>query len=397
MLLILRQFAIRLRIILKWIDRIVEKPLREAAATRPAVLLTGLRQSGKSSLLRKVFPDATYVTLDVLRYAEEAQNNPTRFLKALGPGPVILDEIQYAPHLFRELKILIDEDRTPGRWLLTGSQKLSLLEQAKESLAGRIALLSLETLGAQELQSLPPQEREALVWKGGFPETWSNPLKVEAFLEDYISTYLEKDVRSVLQTTNWRDFHRFLRVCALRAGQLINLSDMARDVGISPNTAKAWLSTLEVTGVITLLEPLFANLSKRLAKTPKLYFNDQGLLNRLANRPLDDNSGATWENFVFNELIRTPGVQASRNLFFYRDQNLVEIDFLIETPTGTVLLEAKDSERPDARKLRFGSVAPLVSTPKCFVACRVPEPGFFAGEGYDLFNPLLTPLVLFAP
>ncbi|MBN2657225.1 MAG: ATP-binding protein [Spirochaetales bacterium] len=372
--------------------------------SRPCVLLTGIRQTGKSSLLQRILPDARYITFDDYLLADSAETNPKAFLSSLSEKQIILDEIQYVPGLFRELKILIDQDRRiPARWILTGSQKFVLMEAARESLAGRIGLIELETLSSEELSSdFPEKESKNLLWQGGFPELWANGnINISSYLGDYITTYLEKDLRSIINTPNLRDFNRFLRACAVRTGSLVNYTDMARDTGISPNTAKAWLNTLVRSGIITLLEPWFGNLSKRFTKSPKIFFNDQGILCHLLNITGFDQlesspfSGAVWENFVFNELIRTSGISPAVNLFFYRDQNKVEVDFLIETGSRIILIEAKFAERPG--KTKVPAVGDLLNADSSsrYCACRVPGKGLFPSrDGIVLYNPLLTGLVL---
>lgn len=206
-----------------WIDRLLQAQIEKASLARPAVLVTGARQTGKSSLLQRMFSAAEYVTLDRVAVAAEAEENPARFL-ARFQGRTIIDEVQYAPSLFRELKILIDADRTNhGRWILTGSQRLQLMKEISESLAGRIGIFQLESLSAKELRAatrITSAAVENCLWQGGYPELWANPgLDVESFYGDYIQTYLERDLKTLIQVTNLRDFQRFIRICATRTGQ----------------------------------------------------------------------------------------------------------------------------------------------------------------------------------
>lgn len=222
------------------------------------------------------------VSLDLPSAAAQAEHNPEEFLDQSG-DPAILDEVQYAPHLFRSLKLRIDRERHRlGRFLMTGSQKFSLMKAVSESLAGRCAIVELDTLSAAELRAALRAKLPSatdLMWRGGFPELHRNPsLRTRDFYGSYIATYLERDVRLALRVSSLRDFERFLRACALRSGQLINLADLARDVGIAGTTARDWLSVLEASNQVILLEPYFSNLGKRLIKTPKLYFRDTGLL-----------------------------------------------------------------------------------------------------------------------
>ena len=269
-----------------WIPRELAAALAEVGATRPAVVLTGCRQAGKTSLLVRAFPDHTYVSLDVPMIAEEAEHSGEGFLKQHQP-PVIIDEVQYAPTLLRHVKADIDRHRDEtGRFLITGSQDFSLMEGVTESLAGRSSVLSLHSLSAREYEawSGTSLDRDGLVtWmlRGGYPELHSRSLDAERFFGDYLATYLERDVRSILGVRSLRDFDRFMRLCAARTGQLVSYSSLATDLGVSPNTVKSWLSVLEASNVVLLLEPFFENLGKRIVKTPKLYFLDTGLCSYL--------------------------------------------------------------------------------------------------------------------
>ncbi|MFA7257112.1 MAG: ATP-binding protein [Kiritimatiellales bacterium] len=383
-----------------WIDRKTKNAIVEACGARPAILLTGARQTGKSSLLQKMFPDAAYVTLDHVPSADEAEANPDRFLNRFS-GSVILDEVQYAPSLFRELKIRIDKNRSAhGRWILTGSQRFSLMKEVGESLAGRISVLQLETLSAQELRNCGRFSKKAVescLWKGGYPELWANQkLTAQMFYEAYIQTYLEKDLRAILNVSNIRDFRRFIQICAARVGQLLNYADLSKDSGVSAPTIKSWISVLEASGIINLLPPFFANIGKRLVKAPKLYFSDTGLLSHLLNITDADAytrssyKGSIWENFVFTELVKTLPVIPGRTLFFYRDQNHVEIDFVVELGGNLCLIEAKAAERVDSRKLNFSKVAPLFpkQTVSCVLMNMLQEKEPVHLDGYDSLNPL---------
>jgi hypothetical protein len=341
------------------------------------------------------------VTLDHVPAAAEAETNPGRFLDRFS-APVILDEVQYAPSLFRELKIRIDKNRTDyGRWILTGSQRFSLMKEVSESLAGRVHVLQLETLSAQELRAagrISATSIQDMIWKGGYPELWANPgLTPAMFYEDYIQTYLEKDLRQLINITNLRDFRRFIQICAVRSGQLLNCSDISKDIGVSAPTIKAWIGALEASGIVFLLSPFFANIGKRLVKAPKLYFADTGLLCHLLN--ITDQSacrnsphfGAIWENLVFTELVKTRQLVPGRSLFFYRDQNGVEIDFITEQNGKLSLIEAKASERVDSRKLNFSKVKPLLADRdiSCCLMNPIPDKEPVALDGYISVNPLL--------
>ena len=339
-----------------WISRAVEVRLKKSARTRPAIVLTGARQTGKTSTLRRLFPEHAFVSLDLPTEAEQAEKEPRGFL-ARHPAPVMIDEVQYAPGLFRHLKAEIDAHRARnGQFLLTGSQKFTLMN-VSESLAGRADIVELETLSfAEILGALPDTDVETAIVRGGFPELYANPdIDLVAYYNSYLATYLERDVRSLANVGSLRDFERFVRACAIRSANLLNKADLARDVGISPSTANHWLSTLEASGQVVLLEPWFSNRTKSIVKSPKLYFADTGLLCALLNiRSVDalrqsPAVGAVWETFVFAQL-RDRERQAGRvnSLFFWRDRTR-EVDFVVDAGARLELFEAKWTEAPNAR------------------------------------------------
>lgn len=372
-----------------WIPRDVETRLRRASRTRPVVVLTGARQTGKTSTFRRLFPDYALVSLDLPTEAEQAEKDPTAFLQR-HPPPVIIDEVQYAPALFRHLKVAIDADRRRnGQFLLTGSQKFTLMAGVSESLAGRAEIVELETLSVGELRRAPGEvARVAIddaVVRGGFPELYANlEIDAGAFYNSYVATYLERDVRSIANVGRLRDFERFLRACALRSANLLNKADLARDVGISPSTSNQWLSVLQASGQIVLLEPWFSNRTTSIVKSPKLYLADTGLLCALLNirstEALRQSPavGMVWETFVCAQL-RHRERRAGRagSLFFWRDRTR-EVDFLTDIAGRIELFEAKWSEIPDAGdagNLHF--VAKVIGAKKVesrAVICRAPNP-----------------------
>ena len=278
--------------------------------TRPVVVLTGARQTGKTSTLRRLFPKHGFVSLDLPTEAEQAEKEPDVFLRR-HPPPVIFDEVQYAPALFRHLKAAVDAHRgRNGQFLLTGSQKFTLMKGVSESLAGRADIVELETLSLAEIRGARPTTGlETAIVRGGFPELSANPeIDPVAFYNSYLATYLERDVRSLANVGSLRNFERFLRACALRSANLLNKADLARDVGIAPSTANQWTSILEASGQVILLEPWFSNRTKSIVKSPKLYLADSGLLCALLNIRSEEAlrqspaAGAVWETFVFAQL-----------------------------------------------------------------------------------------------
>ncbi len=379
-----------------WIERTVEPVLRQLAATRPVVVLTGARQTGKTSLLRRLFPQHAFVSLDLPSEAEQAEKDPQAFLQRF-PGPVIFDEVQYAPGLFRHLKSAVDSSRSRhGRFLLTGSQKFTLMKGVTESLAGRAAIVDLETLALAEIGRQRNMALDDLLLRGGFPELHANPdIDGPAFYASYIATYLERDVRALAAVGSLRDFERFLRACALRSGNLLNKAELARDVGIAPSTANQWLSILEASGHVILLEPWFSNRTKSIIKSPKLYLADTGLLCALLNirspEVLRDSPliGALWETFVFQQLRHRERYGAGGGLYFWRDRTR-EVDFVVDRGGKLELLEAKFTALPspaDSVNLRF--VRDIVGSRKvgaCVVVCRTANP-FPLAEGIGASSP----------
>ena len=337
-----------------WITRDIEGRLQRASRTRPVTVLTGARQTGKTSTLRRLFPQHAFVSLDLPTEAAQAEQDPASFLKRY-PPPVMIDEVQYAPGLFRHLKSAVDAARDQyGQYLLTGSQKFTLMKGVAESLAGRVDVSELETLAFREIQRAQPTIAvDSVIVRGGFPELHANDeIDSVAFYNSYLATYLERDVRALTSVGNLRDFERFLRACALRSANLLNKADLARDVGIAPSTANQWLSILEASGQIVMLEPWFSNRTKSIVKSPKLYLADTGLLCALLNvrteQALRDSPsvGAIWETFVFAQLRhRERQTGHSRNLFFWRDRAR-EVDFVVERAGHLELFEAKWTSLP---------------------------------------------------
>jgi hypothetical protein len=320
------------------------------------VVLTGARQTGKTSTLLRLFPKHAFISLDLPSEAQQAEHEPDSFLHR-HPAPAIIDEVQYAPALFRHLKVAVDADRTRnGRFLITGSQKFTLMKGVSESLAGRAEILDLETLSFAEIRgALPRTALETAIVRGGFPELHANPdIDHVAFYNSYVATYLERDVRSLANIGNLRDFERFLRACALRSANLLNKADLARDVGIAPSTANQWLSTLEASGQVVLLAPWFSNRTKSIVKSPKLYLADTGLLCALLNIRSEEAfrqspaAGAIWETFVCAQL-RSRERRAGRvgGLFYWRDRTR-EVDFVVDVGGRLELFEAKWTELPTA-------------------------------------------------
>ncbi len=368
-----------------WIARTATKLLQRRAEQRPCVLVTGARQVGKTSLVRRAFPDHTYVTLDLPSDAALADEDPPTFL-ARHPPPVIIDEVQYAPGLFRHLKAAIDRERgRSGQYILSGSQQLPLMESISESLAGRVDVIQLEGLTWTEILAARPElSVEQVVLRGGFPELYEKPeIDAQGWYRSYLATYLDRDVRSVQAIGSLRDFERFVRACALRTAGILNKSDLARDVAVSGPTAASWLSVLQATNQVALLEPWFSNRTKSLVKRPKLYLCDSGLCAFLCGvRDSDDLAslpfgGMLWETMVFSELRRAQmAATGGWSLWFWRDRGK-EIDFLSHRGGVFHLADAKLKSQPrpkDAAVLRrVAAELPAGHVRSLSLLCRTPQ------------------------
>jgi len=368
-----------------WIPRLVEPRLRQLAATRPVVVLTGARQTGKSALTRRLFPDHHLVTLDLPSEAALAEGDPQAFL-ARHPAPLIIDEVQYAPGLFRHLKLEVDRQRQRnGHYILTGSQPFALMQGVSESLAGRAAVLQLEGLAVAEIKAvLPDLGASELLLRGGFPELYANrAIDPADYYASYVATYLERDLRSQLQVSHLLDFERFVRAVALRSAQLLNRAELARDVGISGSTAGIWLSLLERGGLVHLLEPWFVNGTRRLSKSPKLYLTDTGLMAWLLGLGSEADLlrspllGALWETLVLAEVRRLlAACRQPGRLHFWRDRSR-EVDVLLERGGHFWLGDAKWSELPrpvDAARLQqVAALLPANSVSALDLLCRAPH------------------------
>jgi len=334
------------------IPRRAESLVLELLAGFPIVTITGPRQSGKTTLARKVFSDRPYRSLEDPDVREMALDDPRGFLSNL-PDGAVLDEVQRAPDLFSYLQTHVDNDGRMGLFLLTGSQQFGLMSGITQSLAGRSGFLELLPLSQLELEQCGQSQRDlnAAIFAGGYPALYDRPVAPRRWFPAYVTAYVERDVRQLLNVQDLDGFQRFVKLCAGRSGQLLNLSSLANDCGITHNTAKAWISVLEASYLVFLLRPHHANFNKRLVKSPKLYFIDTGLLcwligiedpDQLDFHPL---RGSIFETFVISELRKAFFNSGERPIFhFWRDSNGNEVDLLIETGGKLMPIEIKSGQ-----------------------------------------------------
>ncbi len=345
-----------------YIPRVIEKLLPGIIAGFPCLAITGPRQSGKSTLLRQVLTDFQYITLDDPSIREQVLNDPVFFLDSLQER-CIIDEIQLAPGILSYIKMRVDQDRSRnGRFVFTGSQQFNMIRNLGDSLAGRIALLDLLPFAMEEIRQAVPLESGLDLFThacrtGSYPQLVTTPeIDRRLWYASYIQTYLERDIRSLYDIGNLREFHRFMQLLSVRCSQMLNMSTLATDVGISVPTIKRWLSVLEAGRIIYLLPPYYSNMGKRITKAPKVYFLDTGLLCHLAGIREPEQflhgpmAGPLFENYCVSETVKSYANQGQSPRFSYlRTNNGLEVDLIIEGPGLRPLpVEIKLSRTPSA-------------------------------------------------
>ncbi len=380
---------------MEYIERSLEKVVKQVTKEYPVLLITGPRQVGKTTMLKKLMENTNrgYVSLDDLQERELAKNDPELFLQVHKP-PILIDEVQYAPELFTYIKIYVDRNQEKGAFWLTGSQIFRLMQGVQESLAGRVAVLSMTSLSQAEMyggESKPftlnmeellqrAKKREFADTKGIYERIFKGSMPAVAngsssnshiFYSSYISTYIERDIRELSNAIDSMKFLRFITAVAARCGQMLNVSDVAQDADISQAQVRAWLGILETLGIIFYLHPYSNNLLKRLVKTPKLYFYDTGLVCYLTKWSSAETleygamNGAILENYVVSEIVKSYlGAGKQPFMYYYRDKDAKEIDIVLEQDGILNPIEIKKTANPGSELSKVFSLLDRASTPR---------------------------------
>lgn len=397
---------------MQYITRHIEDIVSHSKETFKAVLITGARQTGKSTLLKRMYPDRKTITFDDQFMEDQAKNNPDMFMM-LNEPPVTLDEVQRVPDLFRYIKMSCDADDRKGQFLLSGSQPFSLMKMVSESLAGRVAIIELAPLSMREILGdlfkdpfIPTLEyikkrqktvqKPANIWnlihRGGYPELQDQNIDWQMYFASYVKTYLERDVRELSAVQDLDAFRRFMIACAARTGEMVNYSNIADEIGKDADTVKKWMSILEASGIIYILEPYTSSVLKRAIKTPKLYFRDTGLaayLTRwltpetLANGAM---SGPFFETYVLSEILKTysnRGLDYRYFVSYYRGKDRKknsesEIDFIIEENGTLYPIEVKQNSNPKTSMTAAFQILDKIPDKKRgsgAIVCMCPQPG----------------------
>lgn len=385
-----------------YINRTLEKHIKQLSNQFKVILVTGARQVGKSTLLKHCDPERNYVTLDDYRAREMALNDPELFLQRY-KAPLIIDEIQYAPSILSYIKIAVDNSDKKGQYWLTGSQQFHMMKNVTESLAGRVAIVDLKGLSLKELDDLeqvpfiPTADNienmrksskyhdltdiYQKIWRGSYPEVNTNTdTDWETFYKSYLRTYIERDIKDLNAVKNEMDFIKFLKVLAARTGQMLDYTDISKEVGVSSPTIKSWVSILVSSNIVYLLQPYFSNINKRIVKTPKIYFMDTGLCSYLTNwdnsQVLESGamSGAIFETYVVSEIIKSYAHNIKEpNIYYYRDKDKREIDVIIERNGKLYPIEIKKSSNPDKSAIKNFSVISEDNLENGAVVCLAKE------------------------
>lgn len=368
-----------------YFKRHIEKIIVESGKTYPVVLITGPRQVGKSTVLKNLYPNMASETLDSPFLIQTIKDDPIGFLKMQGV-PCILDEVQKAPELFSSIKYMVDHDHKDGMYFLTGSQKFPLMEGVSESLAGRVSIINMLGFSNREIYNdnfdkpfiptenylfnrnskIPTDLNElwARIHKGSMPRLYENPdMNWERYYSDYLNTYLERDVHRLEQVGDTLSFLQFMTSLAARTGEILNMDSIAKDIGVSSPTIKRWLSILQKSNIVYLLQPFSLNVNKRIIKSPKVYFTDTGLVSYLCKWSTPESlqsgamSGQVYETFVVSEIIKSyynAGIEP--NLYYFRNTNAQEVDLLFYKDGILHPIEIKKTTNPNVKDIKHFKV-----------------------------------------
>ena len=334
-----------------YIRRTLERKIKQLSKIYPVVALTGPRQSGKTTMVKKIFANKKYLSLENLDTRSFAKNDPRGFLKTYRNG-VIIDEAQNVPELFSYIQEIADTNKMPGEFILTGSQNFLLMEKINQSLAGRIAITTLLPLSTEEISKKTKGiQLNQIMLNGQYPIIYEKKIDANEWYQNYIKTYLERDVRLMKNISDLSLFQKFIKLCAGRIGQILNLTSLANDCGVSHNTVRGWISILEASYLIFLLPPYYKNFNKRLIKMPKIYFYDTGLAASLLGIENKDQfdinpfRGGLFESFIISEILKKEYNEGQTpKIFFWRDKSGHEIDCLYENKEKKYALEIKSAK-----------------------------------------------------
>ena len=365
-----------------YISRKLKTIFHQSRTHFPAVLITGPRQSGKTTFVQNEMPDVAYETFDDPLNRDFARQDPVGFLNKHGDRPVILDEIQYVPEILSYIKMRIDRDRKPGKWIMTGSQQFHLMKNISETLAGRIAILELPPFNIAEAESNHLTHLSSVIWNGLFPEPCLYPAKRDLWIKSYLQTYLERDVRQLESIRDFRAFEIFVQMSAAHHAQEFHPATLARNCGVTQPTIKSWAKTLEASYLAIMLPPFFNNFGKRLIKAPKFYFIDPGLVSYLTRQPAAEAAlagnmgGALFEGLVVGEVWKRFTNQGKKpSIYYWRAKGGGEIDLVVQVKGKLIPVEIKLSATPSAVHTqslnKFKKLAGSEASKTGILACRI--------------------------
>ncbi|MEN8246630.1 MAG: ATP-binding protein [Thermodesulfobacteriota bacterium] len=387
-----------------YISRKLKKIFHLSRTHFPALLITGPRQSGKTTFVQNELPDVAYETFDDPLNRDFARQDPIGFLNKHGDHSVILDEIQYVPEILSYIKMRIDRDRRPGKWIMTGSQQFHLMKNVSETLAGRIAILELPPFNMAEAESDHRTHLSSVIWNGLFPEPFLYPAKRDLWIKSYLQTYLERDVRQLESIRDFRAFEIFVQMSAAHHAQEFHPATLARDCGVTQPTIKSWAKTLETSYLAIMLPPFFNNFGKRLIKASKFYFIDPSLVSYLTRQPAAEAAisgnmgGALFEGLVVGEAWKSfTNLGKKPSIYYWRAKGGREIDLVVQVKGKLTPVEIKLTATPSAGHTRslnyFKNLARSEASKTGILACRVEKKTELPGNNIAIPWRELTDLI----